>query len=341
MSEKTYPPALEKKHLHIQGLRIVAAYAVVLIHIIYQGYIDFPNESTESYLLFFNFLCFAVPVFVMITGWIWLRPGKIFPQKKCILKVLLPLFSYGILFSIMEQAFEQKCFNIKMLPLSLLYVIQGKSWAHLWYIYMLLGIYLCMPIIKNAIKDLTDKKLLIMIIALFGFNSVIVDIEKIFMINIAFYIPVSGIFIMYLLLGYYLDRCTIESRYLTISWLGLIVLIILLSYQGIRLDSIAYNDIPTVWLSINVYVSFLKARNTINNLFNNFNILSLVAENTFGIYMIHMIFINMLYKLFGFNPYKFRTVPFWLLSSLCIFFLSFIVSIIIKKMPVINKVFAV
>lgn len=83
MSEKTYPsPALEKKHLHIQGLRIVAAYAVVLIHIIYQGYIDFPNESTESYLLFFNFLCFAVPVFVMITGWIWLRPGKIFPQKK-------------------------------------------------------------------------------------------------------------------------------------------------------------------------------------------------------------------------------------------------------------------
>lgn len=330
--------ASESKHInYISYLRIVSSFAVVLIHVVYQAYLDFPDSSDTSYLYVFNFLCFAVPCFVMITGKLLLEPEKKYNLQKSLMRVVLPLFVYGYIFSLMELVLNARGFYLNMLIEAFICVLLRKSWAHLWYLYMIIGLYLIIPFLKILVNKLTKEYMTYLFALLFIFNSVFIDINRIFNITIPFTLPINGIFILYLLLGYYLSKFFINNKTLITSWCLCALLIILCSWKGIRFDSIGYNDIPVVWLSINVYMSFLKLEKHAKCS----KLVLLIDANCFGIYIIHMVFVNFIYKVLNFNPYNYQPLAVWLFLSITIFILSFCYSVIVKKIPVINKIFFV
>lgn len=109
-----------------------------------------------------------------------------------------------------------------------------------------------------------------------------------------------------------------------------------LSINHIQLDSLAYNDIPTIWIAINVYLSFIQAKNWINKLYSKH--IEWISKQTFGVYIVHMIFINFLYKALKFNPYEFLTAVMvtWLGVALLIFVCSILLTYCINKIPYIN-----
>jgi len=89
---------MDLKHDYfIDYLRVICTFSVILIHVIYQSVLNFSYEN-NNYLILFNALLFAVPNFIMITGYLQLAENKVFKQKKCIVKVLLPLIFWGIIF---------------------------------------------------------------------------------------------------------------------------------------------------------------------------------------------------------------------------------------------------
>ena len=82
MKEKSLIQDDNKYQYSYEVLRIVCSIAVVSIHTVYQSHLIFQDPSDNRYLFPYNFLAFAVPIFVMITGAIWLNPEKDFNLKK-------------------------------------------------------------------------------------------------------------------------------------------------------------------------------------------------------------------------------------------------------------------
>ena len=134
-----------KKDQRFEYIRAIAAIAVVIIHTMYTAIVLFGDETTNKFGIYIyrsvmNLMWFAVPCFLMLTGLLLLLPKKQIDirtlYKKYVLKILIVLGIFGIIFSWMEIVFSQKTINVFQIPNAVINVIQGETWAHLWYLYL-------------------------------------------------------------------------------------------------------------------------------------------------------------------------------------------------------------
>lgn len=140
---------MESKRInYIEWLRIISALAVVGIHIT----ITQPNNYSlqeigeRNYIILtsvFTLIQWAVPVFLMISGNLLLHSDiSINKMKKKIIRIGVILIFFGSIFALMEQVFDRHTLMLEMFPNSILLTLQQKSWNHLWYLYVLIGIYI-------------------------------------------------------------------------------------------------------------------------------------------------------------------------------------------------------
>jgi surface polysaccharide O-acyltransferase-like enzyme len=95
-------------------------------------------------------------------------------------------------------------FNFGQIGISVLNAIQGKSWDHIWYLYMIAGLYLCIPMIKIFVINSPKNIVKYILIVLFIFTSIIPSLESILPYKFGIYIPINSFYVFYLLLGYYI-----------------------------------------------------------------------------------------------------------------------------------------
>ena len=69
------------------------------------------------------------------------------------------------------------------------------------------------------------------------------------------------------------------------------------------------------------------------------NIVTSLSENSFLIYLLHMFWINILYKWINFNPFSFNPFIGFITIFLLVLLLSYVSSLLVKKIPIINKLF--
>jgi surface polysaccharide O-acyltransferase-like enzyme len=55
---------------------------------------------------------------------------------------------------------------------ALLSVFEGKSFAHLWYLYVLIGIYLTLPVFKAFINSASRETIEVLLLVLFVFDFI-------------------------------------------------------------------------------------------------------------------------------------------------------------------------
>lgn len=325
---------MKEKIVFIEILRIIASFAVVMIHVTFQGYLRFGSKSNLNYLYFYNLCSFCVPIFVMITGALSLDKDKKFKASK-IYRMLYILGIYGTCFSLMELVFTQKKFSYKLIYEAFLNVILEKSWAHLWYLYMLIGLYLIMPLLRVFYLNSSLKDIRRVIIILFIFNSLMPFLESIFKIEIGFHIPITGIYVFYLLIGRYIYESNIETnKWMNVLFFISLISIIVFAYLGI---SLTYENPITVLYGSMLFILMKKNNKHLIKIYKyGGNILS---STTFGIYIIHMVFLNFIYKYLKISPYAYgNPIILWCGITLIIFTGSFLVVLIIKRMPVLNAV---
>ena len=102
----------------------------------YTAIVLFGDETTNKFGIYIyrsvmNLMWFAVPCFLMLTGLLLLLPKKQIDirtlYKKYVLKILIVLGIFGIIFSWMEIVFSQKTINVFQIPNAVINVIQGKT----------------------------------------------------------------------------------------------------------------------------------------------------------------------------------------------------------------------
>jgi len=156
---------ISKRHYGFDVLRVLACYMVMQIHtgeFYYIGNGGAVINSADSHIVgWYNSLFrTCVPLFVMLSGY-FLFPitdtGAFF--KKRMGRVAVPFVLWCVLY-----AFYYYVTGAVSLPVALLNILKipanyGVEVGHLWFVYMLLGIYLFAPLISNWVVSCTRRNM--------------------------------------------------------------------------------------------------------------------------------------------------------------------------------------
>jgi surface polysaccharide O-acyltransferase-like enzyme len=238
----------------------------------------------------------------------------------------------------MEIFFDANmAFNIGQIGIAALNAIQGKSWDHMWYLYMIAGLYLCMPLIKIFVANAPKNIMKYTLTVLFIFTSVIPSLEGIIPYKFGIYIPINSVYVFYLLMGYYIhyNKLSINSGILWSLLTAYMLFAILMPLNenfvnfsdGGRLKLGDYNS-PIVIMATFAIFCILYQKNKPNK------IMEKIAPMCFGIYLIHTLFINILYKFIKFIPGKYPLIIVVITTTLITIVLSMCFSYTARKIKI-------
>ena len=155
-----------KRTISFDVLRILSALSVILMHITSERLFYLPM-GTSDWLVnaFFNSIAhFGVPVFVMISGALFLNPHKEVYIKHLythsIFRLLVILLVWNSIYGIHD--YLQYKAPIKYLVWE---IADGSN--HLWFIPMLIGLYMLQPIILRWVKNASAAELKYFVIIFF------------------------------------------------------------------------------------------------------------------------------------------------------------------------------
>ena len=343
------------RNSYIDFLKIIATTAVVLLHIVSAALstavVAISPNNEIIYRTLHVSMNWAVPVFVMISGALFLGNNEEYTfitMFKYVRRLLCVLLSFGWFFSFLELVFEAKKILPSQLFWALLHVLTGNTWAHMWYLYMLIGLYLVTPIIKPFITSAKNKNGFLeqSLLILFLFSSVLPTVCALLGVNSAFSLPFVSPYLFYYLAGYYASTVKITPLhirffvFLTIfSSLFIIAINIALAY-GLAESFNSLNSYSSSVVAAMALGIFGLIRTKIGSLSERkTNILKILSTLTFGIYIVHPLYINFAYKYLKFSPLHF---PAWAsipLFTFIVLILSTISVLLMRKVPFVRKYF--
>ena len=325
----------------ISYLRIFATVCVVFIHTCSTLTDNLELFSLTVYQkIFFSAayqsMYWAVPAFFMITGSLLLERTICYKDIlfKYVKKIVIILLVFGTTFSFIKQFAQNKTFSIVLIKNTLFSVLEDTGFGHLWYLYVLIGLYLLLPVF-NLISKLEKEEIEKLLLVLFLFDFCAPLISNLTGVKIAFSIPATYP-VFYYVLGYYLSRfSTINNK---ISCLMIMIgelIIISSNILGFYTKSISsYSSPIIVIIAIGIFCLFKNLD------YKNLNYrIWMLDRLCLGVYIIHPLFIHIVYRLIKINPSQFKnyfvsTILFFGAFTVLSFFSSFIMSRItfIKKL---------
>ena len=248
--------------------------------------------------------------------------------------MVLILILFGFSYNLMENIFTYGLSNILSTILkSLLSIFSEDVWAHLWYIYMLIGLYLITPILRPFVEKTDENTVKYVLYGLFVVSIIVPTINEIFNVKITSFYLESFKYVLIYLLGYYIANTNIiKDKYIYIGGIIGIIGYLCLCYF---IPNSSATNVFIILESILVFKLFSSGK--INKKSNK--ILNSISRYSLGIYLIHPFWLNLLYKIIKILP---DTMPI-LIGELAIWIyaimISLISSIILYKIPIIKKLF--
>lgn len=337
-----------KKDNNIEFLRFIATVGVVFVHIGICWISSF--WKTASPLQNFQFstiqhcMFWAVPVFMMITGSLMMQKKEITYHTafKYFKRIAVLLILFGTVFSWMELYFKDHEVSSTLIWGGILNVLEGNTWKHLWYLYMLLGIYLVLPVL-NGMNKMPMKEIGLMTVVILVFNSLLPT----FQLECGIAFPIASIYVGYFLMGYLVlktnDCSFMKGKTLIALAILLFTFILLVGYrylsivkgERIWVDCSSYFSAFTVLQSAIVFWLLTKKKGYFDKfcsmwLIRRFNRCSL------GIYIIHMLWINLIIKVFHINimPYGiWGIIP----MGMMVFLLAWVTTEGMIRLPILRR----
>lgn len=325
-----------ERDINFDILRVLAVLAVIVVHVSGTGLLpgrDYQLGSFEWFVCLINssFVRWSVPIFVMISGVFFLNPNKEVQVRKLFFKYILRIFIALVVWS----SFYAWAFKGNYLPLG------HNAGNHLWYLSMIIGVYLTIPILRTLSIDQMNYFIVIwfVFVTLSFINKVTESSFQLFEIENYFFLGYTGYFV----LGQYLFR--IEKSQKMRYWIYFIGFVsFLATFIGSYLMSL-YNGKTTqsffnyfspnvIFMSIAVFVLISNLNLKISQPIIKRFIYSL-SKNSFGIYLLHMFLLIHLYtRIVRFIPNPILFIP---IITLVTFGIAYVVTLLLRKIPYISK----
>jgi surface polysaccharide O-acyltransferase-like enzyme len=296
---------------------------------------------------FYNALVrFAVPVFVMITGALLLHREYELADflKRRFSRIIWPFLFWSLVYigyALYDEEIAFKAdtwYNIKLI----LHQLKYGAYYHLWYVYMLIGLYLFIPIISKFVRNAAEREIQYFLLVWFVAISFTQPYLSRFMpsLDVRYFTGYLG----YLVLGHYLANIELTKTGLKPKlWIFFFICLAGITY-GTYLITVITGSLSVVMYEplgpfIILFASgiFLLARITFFRLPESLvKIRDLAGNLSLGVYLCHALFLTLLdgedinYKLCS----PILSIP---LTALLCFLLSFILIFLISKIPFVGK----
>lgn len=324
---------------YLDAMRIVATFGVITLHVFCMDY----HSTIGSYNWFVAVIVdtlvrWSVPIFVMISGALFLQPSKDVSYRtllrkqypRLLIAYIFWTIVYGIIMIVKYTMFDGDFKLEAVIP-----------HFHLWYIPMLMGVYLFIPILRKIASEEKMMKTVLGIWFLYLIGCFF-DFDNIRQMGILFQANSIVAYTGYFLLGYYVSSHNItkrQSHWIYILGIAGAILavcgnIIPACAKKIGVETYLNNLGPlVVVMSLALYTFIKQIMPKIEH--KIFSFIEYVRKDLFGIYLTHALWLMLI------NTATIRnlcnhliTLP---LIVLTIFFLSLYTTKLIRAIPALRK----
>ncbi len=340
LSQKNKP-----REYYLDLLRVFAIFAVLVIHCIASSTSASHASSTKAWLFSItldSFVHWCVPVFVMISGALLIN-ARVYKNskqhiKKRFVRLLPALLAWPFLYGLWRAFLYDQ-------PVDLLKIIKGyltgspTMGPHLYFLFLIAGLYLLTPIISAYVKLVSRKQLWVTTLAIMGATTLWYTLATLLTgkepaLNV---ITQSLPYVGYFMLGYLFKDIVIRR-----PWVPVVIFILASSLVTIGIyftqrlyHSNFFYSYPTIFLMIASPAAFLSGKviyNKVTELFSNnkrriSTLRSLTVQlsnSAFGVYLVHMIVLDVFIAMFDFNRHSLKhsllLIPLVTITSWCLVF---------------------
>ena len=276
----------KKREIIYDFIRVLSCVFVIGIH-------------STNHLMLESISRIGLPMFTFLSG-ILLLNGK--EEKtsefyiKRLTKIIIPLYLYSLIYLfIYKYDYNLNLFDPINFINELIKITNGPIHYHLWYVYMIIGIYLCTPYLKKMCKSLTDNDCRNLLILIF-----IISIVKYTLPSLNINIGISNItfidWTLIFLLGYLTTKECINKHYIIIYFSGIISFCFNLCAKVYFPQLTNLNDLSiTMMLQVMaVYLLLFRNKKKICKDKTLNKIIIHVSKYTWEMYLIHIIILDQL-----------------------------------------------
>lgn len=339
-------------------LRILAAFSVVMLHVSSRYIMAHPVDSTVFYFsnLYNSLNRFGVPIFVMISGAIFLDKEKEIDVKRLWIHNILRILIVFILWNYIYYVY--KCvqyWHFDFFHTSLEDTIKGIAYGtdYLWFLPMIISLYVLVPVLRTWLSKATKQNIEYFLMMFLIFNILktsavlITESSLVNRLSETFsFVEFSG-YLGYFVLGYYLTTYEPPKRlrhaiYISVPFAAALNYLISMK---LSLRDTGYNpgvyDSFGIFTFIEIVALFMLVTIRVKKKKKDFRpatlkLLRNIADDTFGVYLIHI----------GIMDYIFFDGTLELIESasaiqiplaLAVFAVGCIVSALLRRIPVIGR----
>ena len=345
---------MKEKKINIEFMRIIAILSTIVIHVSNIYIRSFGNISNGNFLISTIYNACAricVPVFFMISGALLIK-GEYNREKylKRIKKFIIILAVWSIIYYIVNDIRGGSNDIIK----AMVYTFFDTTYTskHLWFMYAIIAMYLVLPFINNMCKNLTREQenlFMILWMSISGLSVIYLPLAKAITghsIDVVYPVPlINGAYY----LGYFICGHILYERLKDIKttkkynlWCILTFVLSVVIIAGVTYySSIKHNHLMntmlwyrSIFIILESFAVFIYI--VINSdKFKNPNI-NKIASLSFGVYLVHAIILFIIKD--NINMISYSPIIFIPIFTFIIFMTSLLISFIMKKIPIINKI---
>jgi len=345
-----------KHFVSIDLLRLLAAFGVVALHCCTTPWQEFLSEPLTLNWWMVHALSstkICVPLFVMISGFFLLdtecSAWEWSSYRKRLAKVFTPLVAWVCLYSLLSLVDLHVRGQLSFVTVRDS-VIYGSSYFHLWYLFMIIGVYAFSPFFSAIVQQITPPQRPILLFFLFCFAQIYWLMTA--FIGRKYYCVMNDMlvfppYLFYFFAGIFIRRCWIPRMPMWVlilvfifSWgTGVVGESILFVLRGKPIGLFYSHFSPTVigmtlslFSLILIQESALKsAREWIRQS------LFVLGKTTLGCYCVHYIVLQNVYLL-HIDAWIQDPIILALANTVCVFAISVAIVLVLCKIPLVRKV---
>ena len=307
----------QKRYIWIDILKILACFLVIIDHS--HSYLlhhmkDITTFAALFYTIGFSICKQGVPVFIILSGYLLLKKEQNYKMiLKRIYRIVIPL----VLLSLFLYVKNIGISNINVLDFINKFMEEPFA-THLWYLYMLIGLYMVTPFVKKMVYGFKDKDYKVFLLFFLIFPGLLQMLSTVFKVTFSNYYTMSlfPVIIGFYVYGNYLSKIDSNKKLFKLSLLTYISTLLIMIIQMFSVymvnGKIVYDYAD--WSSLLTILGTLSITYIGKYLFENkevkhVKIINEISNTTFGIYLIHY-FVNyeiyeitIMQHIFDFSPY--------------------------------------
>ena len=180
------------------------------------------------------------------------------------------------------------------------------------------------------------------VLILFFFLSIVPFVERIAGLEFGVKFPISSVYVFYMLLGWYLSRSNIQIKKIH-SVIIIVVACVLGCVDGFTyifdkpsIGFASYDSPVIVLMSIVIFLLFKNAG--FKGGVATDKVIQTLSKHSFAIYIMHMFWINVIYKLLKFNPFFINSLFGLFISYLGVMAVTYVSCFVMKQIPYLRMI---